>query len=96
MGEDQDETDKPETGGSSGETSQPATPTPAPPQKQPDESTAVTAWVNTASGSLNLRYSPGQLGPDHRHYSPVWRRSSCWWRATNGAMWAITASMAMS
>lgn len=58
MGEDQDETDKPETGGSSGETSQPATPTPAPPQKQPDESTAVTAWVNTASGSLNLRYSP--------------------------------------
>lgn len=58
MGEDQDETDKPETGGSSGETSQPAKPTPAPPQKQPDESTAVTAWVNTASGSLNLRYSP--------------------------------------
>lgn len=58
MGEDQDETDKPETGGSSGETSQPATPTPAPPQKQPDESTAVTAWVNTASGGLNLRYSP--------------------------------------
>lgn len=56
--EGQDETDKPETGGSSGETSQPATPTPAPPQKQPDESTAVTAWVNTASGSLNLRYSP--------------------------------------
>ena len=58
MGEDQDETDKPETGGSSAETSQPATPTPAPPQEQPDESTAVTAWVNTASGSLNLRYSP--------------------------------------
>ena len=55
---DQDETDKPETGGSSAETSQPATPTPAPPQEQPDESTAVTAWVNTASGSLNLRYSP--------------------------------------
>lgn len=58
MGEDQDETDKPETGGSSGETSQPATPTPTPPQEQPDESAAVTAWVNTASGSLNLRYSP--------------------------------------
>ena len=56
--EDQDETDKPETGGSSGETTQPPTPTPAPPQEQPDESTAVTAWVNTASGSLNLRYSP--------------------------------------
>ena len=55
---DQGETDMPETGGSSGETSQPATPTPAPPQEQPDESTAVTAWVNTASGSLNLRYSP--------------------------------------
>ena len=58
MGEDQDETDKPETGGSSGETSQPATPTPVPPQEQPDESTAVAAWVNTASGGLNLRYSP--------------------------------------
>lgn len=58
MGEDQDETDKPETGGSSGETSQPATPTPLPPQEQPDESTAVAAWVNTASGGLNLRYSP--------------------------------------
>lgn len=58
MGEDQDETDKPETGGSSGETSQPATPTPVPPQEQPDESAAVTAWVNTASGGLNLRYSP--------------------------------------
>lgn len=58
MGEDQDETDKPETGGSSGETSQPATPTPTPPQEQPDESAAVTAWVNTASGGLNLRYSP--------------------------------------
>ena len=56
--EDHDETDKPETGGSSGETTQPPTPTPAPPQEQPDESTAVTAWVNTASGSLNLRYSP--------------------------------------
>lgn len=56
--EDQDETDKPETGGSSGETTQPPTPTPAPPQEHPDESTAVTAWVNTASGSLNLRYSP--------------------------------------
>ena len=58
MGEDQDETDKPETGGSSGETSQPATPTPTPPQEQPDESAAVAAWVNTASGGLNLRYSP--------------------------------------
>lgn len=58
MGEDQDETDKPETDGANGETSQPATPTPPPPQEQPDESTAVAAWVNTASGSLNLRYSP--------------------------------------
>lgn len=56
--EGQEETDAPETGGSSGETSQPATPTPVPPQEQPDESTAVAAWVNTASGGLNLRYSP--------------------------------------
>lgn len=58
MGEDQEETDAPETDGGNGETSQPATPTPVPPQEQPDESAAVTAWVNTASGGLNLRYSP--------------------------------------
>ena len=51
----QDGTDAPET---DGETSQPDTPTPAPPQDMPDESTAVTAWVNTVSGGLNLRYSP--------------------------------------
>lgn len=56
--EGQEETDAPETDGANGETSQPATPTPPPPQEQPDESAAVTAWVNTASGSLNLRYSP--------------------------------------
>ena len=56
--EGQEETDAPETDGGNGETSQPATPTPVPPQEQPDESAAVTAWVNTASGSLNLRYSP--------------------------------------
>ena len=56
--EGQEETDAPETDGANGETSQPATPTPPPPQEQPDESTAVAAWVNTASGSLNLRYSP--------------------------------------
>lgn len=68
---DQGETDKPETGGSSGETSQPATPTPAPPQKQPDESTAVTAWVNTASGSLNLRYSPDSSAQIIGHHSPA-------------------------
>lgn len=49
---DQGETDTSGSNGSSGETSQPPTPTPAPPQEQPDESTAVTAWVNTASGSL--------------------------------------------
>lgn len=53
--EGQDGTDAPET---DGETSQPDTPTPAPPQDMPDESTAVTAWVNTVSGGLNLRYSP--------------------------------------
>lgn len=56
--EGQEETDAPETDGANGETSQPATPTPPPPQEQPDESTAVAAWVNTASGGLNLRYSP--------------------------------------
>lgn len=56
--EGQEETDAPETDGANGETSQPATPTPLPPQEQPDESTAVAAWVNTASGGLNLRYSP--------------------------------------
>lgn len=56
--EGQEETDAPETDGANGEASQPATPTPTPPQEQPDESAAVTAWVNTASGSLNLRYSP--------------------------------------
>lgn len=56
--EGQEETDAPETDGANGETSQPATPTPVPPQEQPDESAAVTAWVNTASGGLNLRYSP--------------------------------------
>ncbi len=56
--EGQEETDAPETDGANGETSQPPTPTPPPPQEQPDESAAVTAWVNTASGSLNLRYSP--------------------------------------
>lgn len=56
--EGQEETDAPETDGANGETSQPATPTPVPPQEQPDESTAVAAWVNTASGGLNLRYSP--------------------------------------
>ena len=53
--EGQDGTDAPET---DDETSQPNTPTPAPPQDMPDESTAVTAWVNTVSGGLNLRYSP--------------------------------------
>lgn len=53
--EGQDGTDAPET---DDETSQPDTPTPAPPQDMPDESTAVTAWVNTVSGGLNLRYSP--------------------------------------
>lgn len=53
--EGQDGTDAPET---DGETSQPDTPTPAPPQDMPDESTAVTSWVNTVSGGLNLRYSP--------------------------------------
>ncbi len=53
--EGQDGTDAPET---DGETSQPDTPTPAPLQDMPDESTAVTAWVNTVSGGLNLRYSP--------------------------------------
>lgn len=56
--EGQEETDAPETDGANGEASQPTTPTPTPPQEQPDESAAVTAWVNTASGSLNLRYSP--------------------------------------
>ena len=56
--EGQEETDAPEIDGANGETSQPATPTPPPPQEQPDESTAVAAWVNTASGGLNLRYSP--------------------------------------
>lgn len=53
--EGQDGTDAPET---DDETSQPDTPIPAPPQDMPDESTAVTAWVNTVSGGLNLRYSP--------------------------------------
>lgn len=53
--EGQDGTDAPET---DDETSQPDTPTPAPPQDMPDESTEVTAWVNTVSGGLNLRYSP--------------------------------------
>ena len=56
--EGQEETDAPEIDGANGEASQPTTPTPTPPQEQPDESAAVTAWVNTASGSLNLRYSP--------------------------------------
>lgn len=54
--EEGDDAQTPETGGGSEET--PSQPTPTPPQEQPDESTAVTAWVNTASGSLNLRYSP--------------------------------------
>lgn len=50
--ENPDETDAP------GETQAPSEPEETPPPEQPDESTAVTAWVDTDSGSLNLRQSP--------------------------------------